>query len=288
MYPAKFEYFRANSVREAIQLLQDHSGSKLLAGGHSLIPMMKLRLAQPGALIDIGHVSELAGITENNGAIRIGALTTHTELVTSALLKQRCPLLSEAAAQIADPQVRNRGTIGGNLAHADPGSDLPAVVLALDAVFHLSGPGGDRTSKASDFFLDLFMTDLQPEEILIAVEMPALPPGSGSCYLKFEHPASGYAVCGVAAVMRLDAGGSCQSAALAINGVTAAPHKASGVADALKGKTPEDGTIHQAVDEHLEFTDPMGDLYASASYRVELARVYSKRALKAARDRARK
>ncbi|MDA2926827.1 xanthine dehydrogenase family protein subunit M [Acidobacteria bacterium AH-259-G07] len=287
MYPARFEYYRANTLQEAIHLLQQHSGAKLLAGGHSLIPIMKLRLAQPPVLIDIGRISELSGVMKTDGRLRIGSLTTHAMLAASEAVKKHCPILAEAAGQIADPAVRNKGTIGGNLAHADPGSDLPAVTLALDGVIHITGRDGDRQVNASDFFLDLLTTDLKPEEVLTAVELPALEERTGSCYLKFEHPASGYAVCGAAAIVALGGDESCERAGLCFNGVTATPYRASAVTEALAGQNLEDATIDQAVTEHLSIDDPMGDTYASGPYRVELAKVYSKRALKTARDRAR-
>ena len=287
MYPAKFDYYQATTIQEAIDLLQEHSGAKLLAGGHSLIPMMKLRLAQPPVLIDIGGISDLSGIEESNGRLRIGPLTTHAALARSDLVKRRCKILSEAASQIADPQVRNKGTVGGNLAHADPGSDLPAVVLALDGTVHTSGPGGNRQVKASDFFLDLLMTDLRPDEVIAAIEVRALDSHSGSCYLKFEHPASGYAVCGAAAIIQLASDGSCQHAHLCFNGITATPHNANAAAEALVGKTLDDGVIQQAVSENLSVEDPMGDNYASGSYRVEMAKVYGRRALSSALSLAR-
>ena len=286
MYPAKFKYYRANSVQEALQLSQDHSEAKFLAGGHSLIPMMKLRLAQPPALIDIGGISELSGITQSDGRIRIGTLTTHSELATSNILRDQCQIVAEAAAEIADPQVRNKGTIGGNLAHADPGSDLPAVVLSLEATIHLTGPNGDRQVKAADFFLDLLTTDIKHEEILTAIEVSALGENVGSCYLKFEHPASGYAVCGAAAVVKLTTDGTCESCQLNFNGVTATPYSAKSVSDALAGKHPDDETIAQLLSEQLGIDDPMGDIYASGPYRVELAKVYGRNAIRTARDRA--
>ena len=286
MYPAKFEYYRANSVQEAIDLLQQHRGAKLLAGGHSLIPVMKLRLAQPPALIDIGRISELTGITKADGQLRVGALTTHATLAASDILKQNCPILAEAAGHIADPQVRNKGTIGGNIAYADPGSDLPAVIVALEGVIHTTGTDGNRRVNASDFFLDLLNTDLKPNEVLTAVELPTLTGDTGSCYLKFEHPASGYAVCGAAAIVKLADDGSCQRARLCFNGVTPTPYDARGVSDALAEKRLDDATIDQAVNEHLTFDEPMGDLYASGPYRLEIAKVYGGKALKTARDRA--
>ncbi|MFQ5858831.1 MAG: FAD binding domain-containing protein [Anaerolineae bacterium] len=286
MYPAKFEYYRAGSVQEAVSLLQQHSGAKVLAGGHSLIPTMKLRLAQPPALVDIGRISELVGVTQTDGNIRVGALTTHDMLQKSVVLQQHCQLLAEAAGEVGDRQVRHKGTIGGNLAHADPASDLPAVVLALGGVIHTSGGNGDRQINAADFFVDLLTTDLQPDEILTAVEVPALGDNTGSCYLKFAHPASGYAICGAAAIVTLAGDGTCESASLCFSGVTATPHEAGAVADALAGQTLDDATIDQAVDDNLSIADPMGDVHASGPYRVELAKVFGKRALKLARDRA--
>ena len=286
MYPAKFEYHRAHSIQEALDLLKKHSGAKLLAGGHSLIPMMKLRLAQPPVVVDIGRISELGGISQENGHLRIGSLTTHAELARSEMVQKYCPILSQAAAQIADPQVRNKGTIGGNLAHADPGSDLPAVTLALNGIIHLTGLDGDRQVQASDFFVDLLVTELQAGEVLAAVELPVLDSQSGSSYLKFEHPASGYAVCGAAAVVRIGNDGSCQQANLCFNGVTAVPFNASPVGTALSGQNLEDAVIDQAVTNNLVIEDPMGDIFASGPYRVELAKVYGRRALKAARDDA--
>lgn len=285
MYPAKFEYFRAKDLQEAIRLVQEHEGAKFLAGGHSLIPMMKLRLAQPSALIDIGRIPELKGIQESEGRLRIGALTTHAELASSELLQRRCPLLCEAARQIADPQVRNKGTLGGNLAHADPGSDLPAVILALEATLHVNGPEGSRQTAASQFFLDLFLTDLRPGEVLTAVEVPVLEKGTGSSYLKFEHPASGYAVCGAAAIVQLDKDGRCRRARLCFNGLTTVPLEAA-VGQSLEGTKLDEASIDEALQTKLQVEEPLGDHYASGPYRVELARVYGRRALKLALQRA--
>lgn len=286
MYPAKFDYYRAGSVQEAVSLLQQHEDAKLLAGGHSLIPAMKLRLAQPTALVDIGRIAELKSISQENGKIKIGALSTHASLAASEVLKQNCAVLAEAAGQVGDQQVRNKGTIGGNLAHADPASDLPGAVLVLGGVIHVSGPNGDRQIKAGDFFVDLLTTALQPDELLTAVEVEAIGPNSGSAYLKFEHPASGYAICGAAAVVRLNSDGTCANASLCFNGVTVTPLNASAVTDALVGKALDDATIDQALGTNLSIDEPMGDIHASGEYRVSLAKVYGKRALKLARDRA--
>lgn len=286
MYPAKFDYYRANTVQEAISLLQQHADAKVLAGGHSLIPAMKLRLSTPPAVIDIGRIPGLSGVSQSNGSVRIGALTTHAALAASATLQGSCQVLAEAAAIVGDQQVRNKGTIGGNLAHADPASDLPGAVLALGGVIHASGPNGDRQINAADFFTSLLTTALETDELLTAVEVPALGANSGSAYLKFANPASGYAICGAAAVVKLNADGSCASANLCLNGVTATPHNASGVAAALAGGSLSDEAISQAVDANLSIDDPMSDIHASGPYRVELAKVFAKRALKLARDRA--
>lgn len=286
MYPAKFDYYRAASVQEAVQLLQDHEDAKILAGGHSLIPAMKLRLAQPPAIIDIGRIAELKGVSLNNGSIKVGALTVHADVAASDLLKDKCPLLAEAAGNVGDRQVRHKGTIGGNIAHADPASDMPGAILALGGTIHLMGPGGVRQVAAADFFLDLLATDLHEDEVLTAIEVPALSGKTGTSYLKFEHPASGYAVCGAAAVVTLNDDGACASASLCFNGVTATPHNASAVTDALVGQTLDDATIDKAVDANLSISDPMGDMHASGPYRIELAKTFAKRALKLARDRA--
>jgi carbon-monoxide dehydrogenase medium subunit len=287
MIPAKFDYHRAGSLDEAIALLGSTAGAKVLAGGHSLLPMMKLRLAQPAALIDIGRLADLKGISRAGDRVRVGALTTHAEIAASPILLEDCPLLAEAAGKIGDPQVRNKGTIGGNVAHADPASDLPAVLVALGATLHLRGPAGPRQVPASAFFVDLLTTALGGNEVLLAVEVPRLSATTGSCYLKVEHPASGYAVCGAAATVSLAPDGKCAAASLAFNGVAAIPVKADGVAAALAGKVPNDAAIAAAVAGHLAVAEPLGDVHASGEYRVELARVYGRRALAKARDRAR-
>ncbi len=285
MFPAKFEYRRAASLAEAISLLG--SGAKALAGGHSLLPMMKLRLAQPEMLVDIGRLPELAGISRAGDRVRVGAITRHAEIAASTILHEDCSLLSEAAAKIGDPQVRNRGTLGGNIAHADPASDLPAVLVALGATIHLQGPAGSRQVAAAEFFVDLMTTALGGNEIITAVEVPRLPFHTGCCYLKVEQPASGYALCGAAAWMRLDASSQVAEAGLAWNGVAATPVDGKNVTAALVGRVPDDAAIERAVADHLSVAEPLSDIHASGEYRVELARVYGRRALERARDRAR-
>jgi carbon-monoxide dehydrogenase medium subunit len=286
MFPASFDYHRAESVDDALALLGRLADAEVLAGGQSLIPMMKLRLLQPAAVVDIGGLAELRGIAETGGTVRIGALTTHAELAKSDLLRRRCPLLAEAAAVVADPQVRNRGTIGGNLAHADPASDLPGVVLALGATLRLRGPGGARAVAAGDFFRGLMETDVGEGELLTAVEVPVRTGRTGSAYVKFEHPASGYAVCGAAAVVTLGDGGRVERARLCFNGITATPLDAAAVAGALAGGDAADAAIAAAV-AGLAVAEPLADPFASGPYRVALAREHGRRALALARDRAR-
>ena len=285
MYPAQFDYVRANSVEEALQLLSQHEDAKLIAGGHSLIPMMKLRLAQPATVIDIGRIDALKGISVEGDSVKIGALTTHNEIAASPELAEHAPLVAEAAGHIGDNQVRNRGTIGGNIAHADPGSDLPATLVATGSTIHVQGSGGTRSIAASDFFVDLLTTDLAEDEVVLSIEVPSLkakPGKTGSSYLKFEHPASGYAVVGAAAWISTDDSGNCTGAGLALNGATAAVLDASSVAQSLVGSAPTDEAIEAAV-AGLSIDEPMGDLFASEEYRSHLAKVYAKRALKAAR-----
>ena len=286
MYPSKFDYHRPSSVQEAVQILSDDPEAKVLAGGHSLIPVMKLRLASPSALVDIGRIEALQGISRANGSLRIGAGVTYHEIANSDVVQEAAPLLAEAAGQIGDRQVRYRGTIGGNLSHADPASDLPAAALALGATLHVTGPGGSRSISASDFFVDLMMTALQPDEILTEVEIPAAQSGSGSAYVKFEHPASGYALCGAAAVVTRNADGSCAGASLCFNGVSSTAVDAAAVASSLAGSDLSDDAIASAVNQNLSIPDPTGDMFASAAYRQELAKAIGIAALRAARDRA--
>jgi carbon-monoxide dehydrogenase medium subunit len=267
--------------------MQQHPGAKLLAGGHSLIPLLKLRLAAPSALIDIGRIPELKGITSSGGSIRIGALTTHAELAASKVLMSECPILADAAGHIGDAQVRNCGTIGGNVAHADPASDLPAVLLALDARFIAAGPNGERAIPASDFFRGMMSTALGAEEILTAVELPAKMAGQGMAYVKFTHPASRYAVIGVAAVVTMNSG-SCTKAQVVIGGLLPVATRLRDVESAIVGAQPSTDAIAKAAGlavGHLG-DDVIGDLFASAEYRIAMAPIFVKRALAAAFERA--
>jgi len=285
MFTPEFDYQKAGSVAEAIQLLSSHDGAKLLAGGHSLIPLLKLRLARPSMLVDIGGIAELRGIGINanragGGGIRIGALTTHQEIFASAELKRSCELLSEAAGDIGDPAVRNRGTIGGNVAHADPASDWPTVLTALDASFAIQGPSGTRTVPAADFFTGVLSTDLAENEVLTAVEVPALGPNQRAEYAKMRHPASNFSVVGAAVLLTLQ-GDRCTAASIAVGGLVPKPVRATSVEQALVGQRLDLNSIAAAA-SHL--TDDLGDeiigdIYASADFRRSVASVEVKHAL---------
>jgi carbon-monoxide dehydrogenase medium subunit len=280
MYAPNFDYYRARSVADAHQLLAAHPGAKLLAGGHSLLPLLKLRLAAPPALVDIGRIPELRGITRQGDWIRIGALTTHAELAASADLRGGAPALADAAASVGDPAVRNRGTIGGNIAHADPASDLPTVLVALDARIVAAGPGGERTIHADQFFTGIMTTALSEDEILVGIHLPVSSGGQGSAYEKFSHPASRYAVLGVAAWVAVT-NGTCSAARIALGGLLPNARRASSAERALIGKALNEDAIAAAADQVAADlgNDVMGDIYASAEYRSAMAPVFTKRAL---------
>jgi carbon-monoxide dehydrogenase medium subunit len=291
MYPPKFDYYRANSVSDAISLAQTHAGAKFLAGGHSLIPILNLRLAEPAALIDIGFIDGLKGITATrDGGCKIGALTPHAMIAANPDVPTA---LSEAAGIIGDPQVRNRGTIGGNVAHADPGSDLPTVLTALNASFEISGPDGDREVAANDFFHHLFITDLQNGEILKSIRIRSPHPGrmfndaAGSAYAKLPNPASRYAILGAAAVITAR-DGKCESASVAIGGVTDTARRASSVEAALVGQELTEEALAKAAEAVQDDLgeDLQGDIHASAEYRKAMTPVFVKRALMKAAGRA--
>ncbi len=286
MIPARFEYHRPTSVAEALQLLQRLPDARLLAGGHSLLPMMKLRLVTPAHLIDLGRIGDLRYIREDGGAVAVGALATHWMVESSALVRQKAPVLAEAASRIGDVQVRNVGTVGGSLAHADPAADYPAAVLALEAELTAEGSTGSRTIPAAEFFTGMFTTALRPNEILVQVRVPALPAQTGGAYLKFAHPASGFAVVGVAAVVTLDGSGRCVRARIGITGVGPAAYRARAVEDALAGAVLDEKTVAAAAAVAAEGVDVNEDVFASAQYRRHLAQVLTRRAVLAATERA--
>ncbi len=277
MIPAAFDYVRATSVDDAVRLLGEHGeDAKLLAGGHSLIPMMKLRLAAPSVLIDIGGIPKLDGIAVSGNRVTIGALTKHATLAASADLRKHAPVLWDAANDLGDPQVRNRGTIGGASAHGDPSADYPAVLQALDATFTLAGKSGTRDLPASEFFRGMFETALGAGEILTAIAFDAAP---NSAYVKFHHPASHYAVVGVAAVLTLS-GGTIASARVAVTGIGDAAFRASGVESALAGVNPNDlAALKAATAGTARGVQARADTFASASYRTAMADVFAARAV---------
>ena len=287
MIPAEFDYVAAGSVKEAIGLLQQHGdGAKLLAGGHSLIPMMKLRLASPSVLIDISKIDGLSGISQSGNTVTIGALTTHAAIESDATLAKVLPLMQQAATHIGDPMVRNRGTFGGSLAHADPAGDWPAVALAVGGNAKLTGPNGDRSVSLDDFFIDILTSDLQPGEVLTAIELNVPSGKYGTAYVKFSHPASGYAVIGAAAVVTLNADGTCASARVAVTGAGPKATRLTSMEEALVGKKLDEASVAAASQTAGEGMDFLGDIFASEEYRAHLVKVYAKRAVLAAAEDA--
>jgi carbon-monoxide dehydrogenase medium subunit len=286
MYSAEVNYHRARSLAEAIDMLQGNPDAKLLAGGHSLIPAMKLRVAQPALLVDIGHIEGLSGIRVDGDKVKIGALTTHATVAASEEIKAACPILHEAAQIIADPQVRNRGTIGGNIANADPASDYPTLIMALGATLTAIGPQGEREIFADECFKDLFTTVLRRDEVLTTITVPAYGHmrGMGGAYLKHRHPASSYAVVGVAALLGVR-DGKVASADVVVGGATSNPVHAKTVESALMGMDPKQDNLVAAA-ETMNIDATLGDAYASAEYRAHLATVMAKRALLKAAERA--
>jgi carbon-monoxide dehydrogenase medium subunit len=284
MIPTSFDYVRAESLKDALKALSAGDGTKVIAGGHSLLPIMKFRLAQPPRLVDISRLQELKGIAEKGRGARIGAGTTYRELLDSDLLRERFPLIAEATETIGDLQVRNRGTIGGSLAHADPVSDMPAVMLALDATFNLRSRTGKRSVKAREFFQGAFTTAMAEDELLTEIILPALPTGAGSCYLSHDHPASGYAIVGAAAVVAVKRK-TVNHAVLAFTGVGETPFLAKSV-EALVGTQVNAEAISDAAIGATEGVQVSGDIHAPAEYRRHLATVISRRALETALERA--
>jgi carbon-monoxide dehydrogenase medium subunit len=276
MYPANFEYKRPATVDEAIALLTQHGDeAKLLAGGHSLIPAMKLRLAQPKVVVDLGRIANLSYIRDSGASIAIGAMTTHQEIEASALLRDRSPLLADVAARIGDAQVRNKGTIGGSLAHADPAADYPAAILALDAEIDLASPRGKRTVKARDFFVDLLQTAITPDEILVEIRVPAT--AKTVAYVKTEQKASGFALAGVAVVI------GAAGVRVGVTGIAAKAYRATAVERALAGQaTPGAAAIALAAAHAADEIEPLGDIHASPEFRAHLAQVNTKRAIEQA------
>jgi aerobic carbon-monoxide dehydrogenase medium subunit len=283
MIANSFAYTSPKTLREALALLAD--GAKPLAGGMSLIPMMKLRLASPEHLVDVGRLKELNYIREEKGEIRIGAAATHYEVESSPLLLGKCPLLAETAGYIGDIQVRNMGTIGGSVAHADPAADYPAALQALEAKIVLKSATGERTVSTADFFVDTFTTALEPGEIVSEVVVPVEPGLTGTSYQKFLQPASGFAIVGVAARIRQE-GGKLSLVRIGITGLSGCSYRARKAEDALAGKAATDAAILAAAALAADGVEAASDLHASAEYRRTLAAVYTARAIRAGLSRS--
>lgn len=280
MYPAAFDYKRPGSVQEAVELLKNDPEAKIIAGGHSLLPAMKLRLAAPGTLVDLAGISDLRGINSSGDGVTIGAMTTYDEAMNDSGLAENYGALHQAVSVVGDVQVRNVGTIGGSAAHADPAADTTAALVAHNAEFIAEGPNGERTIAADDFFVDIFMTALEPEEVLKAIKLPAPDANTASAYVKFQHPASGYPVCGVAAVVTRDGSGNINSARVVATGSVLKPTRLTGVEEAITGTSGDADAVAAAAERAAEgITEWAGDHYASAEYREHLTKVYAKRAL---------
>jgi carbon-monoxide dehydrogenase medium subunit len=287
MFPANFGYVAAKSVDEALQLLAEHGdGSKLLAGGHSLIPAMKLRLASPRTLIDLATVPGLSGVKIEGNNLIIGALTVHADLASSDLVRKHLPGLADAASVIGDMQVRNRGTIGGSVAHADPNADFPVILTALNASFVARSSSGSRSIAADDFFTDFYTTAMTASEILTEIRIPLPPSGSGTAYIKLPHPASGYAVVSAGVLVICDASGRCASARVALGGLGSGPVRAQATEAELQGKPLTPQIIAAAAAKASESTNPIDDAYADVEYKRHMAAVFARRAIEEAARRA--
>lgn len=285
--PAAFDYHPASSVDEAIALLQQYGDdAKLLAGGHSLLPTMKLRLAQPAHLIDLGRISGLSYIRDDGNAIAIGAMTKYVDIERSGLIKQYFALLPEGIDLIGDQQVRNMGTIGGSIAHSDPAADTPGMVLALKADIVAKGPGGVRTIKADDFFKDLMQTALTPSEVITEIRLPKPPARTGSAYTKLANRASHYAVVGCAAVVSLGGDGTCSAASVVITGASVKAERVGSVEAALVGRKLDEATIAAAASHAADGMELVSDIHGSKEYRGQMAAVFARRAIAAAMGRA--
>lgn len=284
MFPAKFAYAAPASLQEAVGLL-DTEDSKILAGGHSLLPLMKLRLAQPRLLVDIGRIPGLSYTRRENGVLAIGALTTYRDISRSAEVAAAAPVLVDAVNEVGDPQVRARGTLAGALAHADPAGDLPAVALALGGSVRVVGSGGERDLDLDSFFVDMLTTALDEKEIIREIRLNAQPAGSGAAYQKFDQPASHYALTGVCAVVSVQ-NGTISSARIGVTGVGPKAYRPTAVEQALAGRAAEEEAVKAAVQTVADGIDVQGDIHASPDYRAHLARVLTRRAVLEAAERA--
>ena len=286
MIPSGFEYHAPSNIDDAIQLLSEHADdAKIIAGGHSLLPMMKLRFAEPAHLIDINGISELKGMQEESGVIRIGAMTTENEIVDSALLREKCPLLPDVARLIADPQVRNRGTIGGDIAHGDPGNDHPAVMLALDASFVLKGPNGERTVPANGFFLGTYWNGLEEGELMTEIRIPVFTPGTGHGYNKLKRKTGDYATAASPVILKLD-GDTCSEIRIGLTNVASCAVRAGDAENLLRGNVIDDALIEQAAQKVMDACEPAEDLRGDVEYKTRMAAEMARRSIRDALTRA--
>jgi carbon-monoxide dehydrogenase medium subunit len=286
MIPPPFEYLRPKTIPDAIALLQQHGeAAKILSGGQSLIPLMKIRLAKPECLVDINQIEGLQYIKEDNGYLKIGGLTREADIELSDLVRTKYPILFDTATLIADPQVRNLATIGGNLAHGDPANDHPATMLALGAEVVAVGPEGERTIPVKDFFLSVLTTALKHGEILTEIRVPIPPPGSAGAYVKLERKVGDFATVGVAAQLTLSVDGICQRAGIGLTNVGSTPLKATGAEDFLRGKTVDEANVQQAAQLAAQAAEPISDLRGPAEYKSAMVKELTKRALTRARER---
>lgn len=286
MIPGRFDYHAPSTVDEAIKLLLQYGDAgKVLAGGHSLLPMMKLRFAEPAHLIDLNRIDGLRGIQEKKGIVHIGAMTTENELIASELLQKKCPLIPQAARLISDPQVRNRGTIGGDIAHGDPGNDHPAIMLALDASFVLRGPKGERTVTADGFFLGTYYTQLEADEILQEILIPVPPKGSGHAYCKLKRKTGDYATAASAVQLQLK-GKKCNKIAIALTNVGPTALKVGVAEKLLSGKVIDDALIEKAAQMAMDICDPAEDLRGDIEYKTHMAGEMTRRAIRQALQQA--
>jgi carbon-monoxide dehydrogenase medium subunit len=287
MIPAAFDYIAPQSLDEAVRALAaGGEEAKLLAGGHSLLPLLKLRLANPKLLIDLTRIPDLSNISQQDDKIVVGALATHYQIESSELLKAKCPLLPQTARAIGDVQVRNRGTIGGSLTHADPCADWPAAILALGGELKLSGPNGERRIAAEEFFLGIMTTAIEPTEILTEIRVPVSSRRCGSAYLKMAQQASGFAVVGIAVWLRVDTKGRCEDIGVGVTGLSKKPFRAHAAEARLRGNKLTPKLIEEGAAQVTEGSDPLEDLHASAKFRAHLAQVYTSRALQEAVKRS--
>jgi carbon-monoxide dehydrogenase medium subunit len=286
MIPREFQYHAPKTLPDALGLLQQlGDDAKVLAGGHSLLPMMKLRFAQPAHLIDLGKIAELRGIREDGGTLRIGAMTTESDLIASKLLQEKCPLLVEGARQISDPQVRYKGTIGGDIAHGDPGNDHPALALALGASFVLEGAGGERVVAADGFFVGTYDTLLKPGEIITEIRIPIPAKGTGWCYAKLKRKTGDFATAASAVTLRMQ-GDKVAEVAIALTNVGATALKAKAAEAALRGKTFDGAAVDEAARLAMGICDPAADLRGDAEYKTAMAGEMTRTALRSAHSRA--